>query len=449
MGWKRFVSVLAGCGVALLAGCAPPAEGRVHLRYWEKWSGAEAAAMQRVVDQFNGSQDRIVVEFLSVANVDRKTLVATAGGDPPDVAGLWLQNVFSFADRGALTPLDDAIRAEGLTPLQWRARYSAVYADLCEYHGTTWALPSAPATTALHWNKALFRAAGLDPERPPRTLAELDEFAEKLTRRDPRTGAIVQLGFLPQEPGWFAWAYPKWFGGGYWDGQHITIGLQPENLECYRWVESYSRKYGLDSVRAFSSGFGNFASPQNPFFSGQIAMVLQGVWMDNFIRQFAPGLDYGVAPWPMVRPGQEDFTVADADMLAIPRGAKHPREAWEFIKYVSSINPQAQSADELRGLELLCYGQRKHSPLRQWSPFFERHHPHRYIALFRRLAESPNAIHIPKIGIWQEYSRELSSVFENACLLGHPSAEALAFCQPRVSDSWQWHQRSLARRETP
>ncbi len=97
-------------------------------------------------------------------------------------------------------------------------------------------------------------------------------------------------------------------------------------------------------------------------------------------------------------------------------------------------------------MELLCYLQKKHSPLRQWSPFFQQHHPHRYIALFRQLGESPNAIHIPKIGIWQEYRRELGNVFESARLLLQPLPDALAFCQRRVSESWEWHRKSLERR---
>ena len=146
-------------------------------------------------------------------------------------------------------------------------------------------------------------------------------FAEKLTKRDPNTGEITQLGFLPQEPNWFAWAYPLWFGGQLLDNDRITIGTDPRNLQCYQWVESYTRKYGLEPVRAFSSGFGNFASPQNAFLSGKVAMEFQGVYMNNFIRQFVPGMEYGVTAWPMAAPGLDDFTVADTDLLAIPRGA--------------------------------------------------------------------------------------------------------------------------------
>jgi hypothetical protein len=97
-------------------------------------------------------------------------------------------------------------------------------------------------------------------------------------------------------------------------------------------------------------------------------------------------------------------------------------------------------------MELLCYGQAKASPLRKWSPFFEQQHPHRYIGLFRQLAQSPHAVHLPKLGIWQEYRREMGNVFESVRLLAQSPEEAVAFCQKRTEDSWAWHRDSLARR---
>ncbi|NIR02910.1 MAG: extracellular solute-binding protein, partial [Gemmatimonadales bacterium] len=59
--------------------------------------------------------------------------------------------------------------------------------------GRMYALPTTPASLALHWNKRLFREAGLDPERPPRTLEELDRYADLLTTRD-EEGGLVQMG---------------------------------------------------------------------------------------------------------------------------------------------------------------------------------------------------------------------------------------------------------------
>jgi len=437
-------AALALLGLAAVS-CQVEPSAKVHVTYWEKWTGAEAEAIQTVVDAFNRSQDRIEVECLTVSNADRKTLVATAGGDPPDVAGLYVYNVYSFADNAALLPLDDFMRQDGGSVDAYMDRYYPVYAQMGTYRGHVWAVPSAPVTVALHWNKGLFREAGLDPERPPRTVAELDDFARKLTKRDPRTGAIVQLGFLPQEPTWWHWAYPLWFGGKLWDGAHVTAAL-PENVASMEWVASYTHTNGLGAIQAFASGFGKFSSPQSSFFAGKVAMVLQGVWLDHFIRQFAPGLDYGVAGWPQTPAGEEDFTVADADVLVIPRGAKHPREAWEFIRYLGSSNPRATQRSELVGVEELCYLQEKNSPLRTWSPYFEAHHPNPNVDLFRRLSASPHAVAFPKMGIWEEYRRELASVFDDVRLLRQPPGAALEACQSRIEESWRRHRSMLDRR---
>jgi len=116
-----------------------------------------------------------------------------------------------------------------------------------------------------------------------------------------------------------------------------------------QWVESYSRRYGIEQIKAFSSGFGNFASPDNPFMSGKIAMVLAGSVDEQLHQSISARMQYGVTAWPATKPGLENFTLADADLLTIPRGAKHPNEAWEFIKFVGSMNPTAQRREDLRG----------------------------------------------------------------------------------------------------
>lgn len=441
------LAVLTGL---ITTGCRPDRrdDGRVRIVYWEKWTGAEAVAMQEVVDRFNNSQDGIFVEYLAVSQIDRKTIVATAGGDPPDVAGIWPAQIATFADNNALSPMAPFIEADGMTEEEFLSRYQPVYADMCLNNGHIFALPSTPATIALHWNKTLFREAGLDPERPPRTLAELDDYARRLTKRDPETGDITQIGFLPQEPGWWPWAFPLWFGGSLFDPEgEVSLGTDPVNLEAMEWVRSYTLEYGLDDIRRFTSGFGSFASPQFGFFSRRVAMVFQGVWFDDYMRQFAPGLDYGAARWPEAGSGAPGapFAVADADMLVIPRGTRHPQEAWEFVKFVNSQNPRAETREELGGMELLCLLQAKNSPLREWSPYFLRAHPHPYIEVFRELADSPRVTHIPMVGVWQEYAREIQTIFDRIRLLDVEPAVGLAYAQERIAESWARHRKSLQR----
>src|SRR5206468_8524538 len=121
-------------------------------------------------------------------------------------------------------------------------------------------------------------------------------------------------------------------------GHSRITASSPENLRAYRWVQSYSTQFGPSALQLFRSGFGNFSSPQNAFIAEKVAMVLQGVWMYNFIDKYNPKLDWGAAPFPYPadRPDLKNSSPVDMDILAIPTGARHPEAAWEFIRYVNS-----------------------------------------------------------------------------------------------------------------
>lgn len=425
-------------------------DGRVIVRYWEKWTGFEGEAMDAVVADFNASQTDIFVEKLMVSEIERKMMLATAGGNPPDVAGLWSHSVNMYAEKGALTPLDRMLAESGLT----REHYIPIMWDLCGHRGHQWALPTTPASIGLHWNRKLFRDAGLDPDRPPRSIEELDRMGEQLTlvevvregrpatvrfteltpaEREAKQFKVVQLGFSPNEPGWWNEMWSYWFGGDIWDGDRRITAATPENLQAIAWFRGYADKYGLKNLQAFGSQFGNFASPQNAFLSGKVAMALQGVWMYNFIDKFAPRLDWAAAPFPSWDPENLPMvTIAECDVLVIPKGAKRPREAFTFMRFVNT-----QPA-----MEKLCLGQRKFSPLREMSDGFVARHPNPYIQVFIDLAKSPNVRTVPRLTVWNEYKDELRNAYDRVFLgLAAPEA-ALAEAERRV----QWKYDRVLRR---
>lgn len=429
-------------GIALVAACLftservvrePERPGRVVVTYWEKWTKFEGEAMRAVVDKFNRSQDRIYVEYLSIAAVNAKTLLAASGGVPPDVAGLYDSDVAQFADDNALIPLDDFCREAGIDA----SRYIPAYWDICEYEGKIWALPTTPASTALHYNREMLSAAGIDPDRPPETIEELVAYSDRLLQRDER-GRIRKAGFLPQEPGWWNWAWGYLFGGELWDGKSKITCDSPENVRAFEFVMKFSDLYGATDIQAFRQGFGAFASPQNAFMSEKVAMVLQGVWMYNFITEVAPDLDWAAAPFPhpQDRPDLSQMTFVGLDVLGIPRGAKHPKEAFEFIKYVQSQE----------GMELLCMGQRKHSPLVEVSEDFYKKHPNPYIRLFADLPRGPNAVAPPQLGIWPQYSQELAAAIEQVFLNQKTPQEALHDVQVRMQPKLDAYLKTLAQR---
>jgi len=460
--WTILTLFFLSAACLLVWGPRPAAsrpKDRVVVQYWEKWTGQEGAQMQEIVSDFNatvGREKGIYVEILSQSNVNQKTLIATAAGVPPDVAGVWDGQVAQFAAVGALEPLDDLARQYGIG----EGSYKKVYWDACKYQGKLYALISTPASVGLHWNKRIFlekadklRAAGCDPLRAPRTLEELDRYAAALTERDAK-GRIVTLGYVPMEPGWYISQTVFWFGGQLYDEKTDRFQLtSPESVRALEWVQGYSRKLGKDALTDFRSGLGNFASTQNPFLTGQIAMVQQGPWMANFIELLNPGMnrwqrpasappdpaatprtehcEWAVAPFPSVY--TENLTDPDAlidqavtwcgfDVLTIPQGARHKKEAFEFIAYVNRMEV----------MEKLCSLHCKNTPLARHSENWQKNHPNPYVDVFDRMASSPHAYTVSPVPIWPEVGEELGAMFQRVALLEQEPRAALEEAQTRL-----------------
>ncbi len=377
----------------------PP--GRTVIRYWEKWTGVEAQAMQRLVDRFNataGAEQNIWVEYNAVSGIEQRLLIATAGGDPPDVAGLFDYLVPQFADQGALMRLDDAVAEAGIE----LGAFKPIFLRIGRYGGRLYALPSTPYTIALYYNRELMRRAGLDPERPPRTVAELGAYARRLTCRDGR-GKIVQMGFTtsPAMLGWWHWIWPVFFDATLWDGARYRVDSGPARA-AYRWIADRRRALGVQACLEFEATAGAIEGAQNPFLSERLAMVFQGPWMSNWIRRYRPALDYGVAPFPSVTRDRRNNFVS-TDVFVIPTGSPHPRAAMAFLRFVLRQD----------NLEALCSAHCKISPFRRPLPGFYRDHPNPYIRVFDEMARTGRPFGYPQTPTFTQISAETLYLLEN------------------------------------
>jgi ABC-type glycerol-3-phosphate transport system substrate-binding protein len=155
--------------------------------------------------------------------------------------------------------------------------------------------------------------------------------------------------------------------------------------------------------------------------------------MYNFIDKFAPQLEWAAAPFPSKDPLRfPEVTLAECDVLIIPKGAPHPQEAFEFIRYVNSQGP----------MEKVCLGQRKFSPLMKVSDAFIRDHPNPYIKTFIDLAKSPHAQYVPRLTVWAEYNDEMNVAADRVISLVATPQEALDQVQKRM----QWRFDRVMRR---
>lgn len=391
---------------------------RVTVLYWEKWTGSEGEEMRKVVDTYNASQHHIFVKYLSISNVDQKTLLATAGGNPPDIAGIWGNLVGQFVDAKALMDLTPMATDAGLT----KEHYILGYWNMLNFDGRLYALPSTPATVAMHVNAELVPKENATPETFPQTFEGLDELTKRISKKN-KDGSLKLAGFVPGEPGWWHWAWGYFYGGHVWDGEKFTLNSK-ENIAAFDWIAGYGKLFGNQSLQNFQSGFGNFSSSQDAFMVGKVASEIHGVYKANYIHLFNPKMKWFALPFPhpKYRPDLAGRTILDQDVYVIPRGAKHPKEAMEFLAYM-----QSQPV-----MERICMAHGKNSPLAKVSENFLTTHPNPFIRLFDQLAHSPQAFPPPKTGLFPQLNSEMGNAFTEVSAGRKTAKEALDDAQTRM-----------------
>jgi hypothetical protein len=261
---------------------------------------------------------------------------------------------------------------------------------------------------------------------------------------------------VPELVGWYWHTWGLWYGGVFYDFERdcATFDSEPY-VKGYQWVRDLATALGQQRVLRFESGLGNFNSPDNPFMRGKLAMVQQGPWFANMIRQYASELDYGVAPFP-TGDGRE-ISYSGQDVMAIPVGARNADEAWAFMEWMYLASPIRVPSGEneprfgyeysledgvtgtvrrpmppLRPVEWLCWSHYKNGPFARPSPGFVDSHPNPAIAVHEQLARSRYAMTEPPLPNWTEVHGELMAAYRDIWGGTVPVRERLESCRERV-----------------
>ncbi|MFY9427417.1 MAG: ABC transporter substrate-binding protein [Caldicoprobacterales bacterium] len=312
--------------------------------FWHNWStGPSGESMDKSVEEFNKSQDKIVVEPLFVAtdggdSITSKLLTAVAGGTPPDVMLASRYGIAEYMD--ALTILNDLAERDNINGdmfYEW-AWKEAMYDD------QLLGLPYDGTARALFYNKDHFEEAGLDPEKPPLTIAELEDYAKKLTVKEGDT--YTRFGLIPwYGEGWlYSWGWA--FGGEFYDETTGEVTANdPKIVEALTWMTDFAEQFGIQNVTSFTSSAGSDA--MNPFIAGQLSMMITGNWTIAQIEQYNPDLNYGISYIPT--PDGENFTTyVGGRALIIPKGVKDVEASWEFVKWMCT-SEEGQSLKKITG----------------------------------------------------------------------------------------------------
>lgn len=293
------------------------------LSIWARSSSSNAA--QHMVDLWNAThEDQIELTTIPDNQMVTKLATSVQAGDVPDLISFDLIFMPDFMRAGFLVDLTDELSAD---PNQ--AKVAQAFRDLASYEGRLYGTGFTPDVSILLYNKDLFRQAGLDPESPPKTLAQLEEYATKIRESGPDvygyyfSGSCGGCNIFTQAPmmwGSGAKLLPASGDDTPMDGPGVREVLQMlQNM----WNN------GVIPESAEADTGANF---QATFETGVIGMQGSGGFAIASLKANHPDIDFGIAPLPGINEGEASSFVG-GDVIAIPVGAKNADIALDFIKW--------------------------------------------------------------------------------------------------------------------
>ncbi len=304
--------------------------------WYDKYQGSQSV---KIFEEYNKAQSDIVVKATYGAT-PQQMVAAESAGKPPDVFfDCGNGNIGTWATTGVVKDLTPYVQKSHFD----LNRLTSAARQLISYSGHVWAMPYLTDEYMLLWNKKLFKAAGLDPNKPPKTIEEMLSMLPKLNLHD-KSGKLTSIAFSPTygSPDWVGTYFPlytNWFGGAISspDGKTITANC----AACLKALEFEQQVYkivGTSNIEHFGE-FGNPTpdGPQNLFLQGKIAFDISGEWNPQFVRQYGPkGFEWGVAPlpYPAAQPSLINPGEAGGNMGYIFTKSAHPAEAFKFLTWI-------------------------------------------------------------------------------------------------------------------
>ena len=272
----------------VITATSAPAEP-ITITMWHGWTGADNTEMlDQVIQSYNETNEHgITVEPTAYSwdELFAKWVMATAAGNPADVALYHPTETPEFVERGTVIELDAFAQQVGWS---WEGIAEPIK-EQCFYKGKLYGIIEDIHPIAMYYNADLVEEAGLDPDSPPTNREEYLEWVQAMTKKD-GSGNFVQVGGGMPTTGtarwiWHAWLYQN--GGRFLDDRKEPAFNSAEGKEALQLMHDLLYKYEIAPV-----GHNDWED----FRSGMSGIEFNGPWNVNAF--VGAGLNIKTAPLP-------------------------------------------------------------------------------------------------------------------------------------------------------
>jgi multiple sugar transport system substrate-binding protein len=364
---RDFLRASAGVtGVVLLAACAPgaapgaaPAAGgeaaapdaeRVEVTFAGWGATEEDEGVRAAITQFESEQDKIKVTWLHRNENYLETLLTDiAAGTPPDTAFIGGDYYREFIGEGLLLDITDKLKAD---PLLGAPDYfiEPQEEQRCTKEGKWYGIGSCWVAPHLYYNADLFAQEGIEPpSNDPELAWTWDRFLEvaQAMTVDVSGNHPNDAGFDPENIERFGIQWPTWWipihsavlaNGGDWIDPNTGLLIldQPAATEAVQNIADLINKYHVAPANSAMEALG--MTNTQMLDTGKLAMAVDGSWALSWLYKIQPKLGTAVLPGMAQKTG----TNMQAHLHSGFASSKHPEEAWEWVRFLSTPFYQTQ-----------------------------------------------------------------------------------------------------------
>lgn len=327
------------CPVDALATAAKP----VGITFWHSMSAANNDLLVKMIDEFNAAQGDVKVTLVQQPSYPETLLkwrAAATAGQVPDLVQLEETTVQSMVDSKSAIPMQACVDAAKYSLADFLPRTIDYYTT----QGVLRAMPWNVSNPVLLYNRKAFAQAGLDPDSPPKTLAEVRTAAQKIVAAGVATHGIA-LKVLPYyNEFWYAKAGVAYVDNGNGrDARATKANLDnPTGLALWTWW-----KQMVDDGLALNVG--TTADPDHLFAlgTGAAAMTIDASSVIGPVEavlgtgQF-PNVEIGAAAMPGLAAGG-GVPVGDGALWISAASPPEKRAAaWKLITFLDDPAQQAR-----------------------------------------------------------------------------------------------------------
>ena len=300
-------------------------------------AGDEVATVR--MDEAKAAMGDVDVELIEGDLDIQQFLSSVASGEPPEIVYADRNQIGTFASRGAVIPLTDCIKGEGIDTGVFRE----AALDQVTFDGDVYGIPEFNVVQIIQANADLLAQAGLTVEDVNGSSWESVTAANQaLMRRD--GGKLSVIGFDSKLPEFLPlWAKANGVDLISDDGRTATLD-QPEVVEALKFaVGIYDAQGGFSDVKAFRDS-ADFFGEGNQFAVGSLGAMPMEQWYVNVLNDVSPAAPMA---FDTVRTRKgEPIAYASGSAWAIPKGSKNPEAACRFARVMTDTASWVKAAEE-------------------------------------------------------------------------------------------------------